>query len=253
MRPLNLLVGLGAVSFAFGFPQEYTATIQKEDLTEQKYSIAVAAVGDKADTVAASEHILDGVERKLRSDAKIRTSGKRIVASRSELTNAHIWKYGREENADGVAVIQFESGTNGGKDSVYIWTSSALGPVPKKPTLVETVDKGGLREDQVSRIAAVVEQAASSGREVAVELYIRTVPARSLFTVGRSNSQSTDEKGVGLWIGTEEEGSVTVAASNEPNYEPAIQKVQLKQDPDQGIVRKEIKFNLKRRSGRKRP
>ncbi len=255
MRALLLFVGLSALSFTLSPHQreEHATAMQKEDLALRKYSIAVAAVGDRPESVAASKTILDHVESRLQSDANIHISGYRMAASRSELTNERIWKYGREKNADGVAVLQFESGTAGGKGRVYVWTSTTFGPIPDKPTLVETVDTGGLREEQVSRIAAVIYQAASHGQEVALELYIYTAPAKSLFTVGRSPSQATDEKGFGHWIGTQEEGPVVVAAFNEPNYEPATQQVQVKEDPGQSIVRENIKFNLKKRPKRKSP
>ncbi|HLM80294.1 MAG TPA: hypothetical protein VK302_06640 [Terriglobales bacterium] len=255
MRALLLFVGLSALPFTLSPQQheEHATAMQKEDLALKKYSIAVAAVGDTPDSVAASETILDHVESKLQSDAHIHLSGHRMAASRSELSNVSIWKYGREENADGVAVLQFERGTTGEKGRVYVWTATTFGPVPDKPALVETVDTGGLRVEQVSRIAAVMEQAASHGQEVALELYIYTVPAKSLFTVGRSPSQPTDEKGFGHWIGTQEEGLLVLAASNEPDYEPATQQVQVKGDPGQSIVRENIKFNLKKRPKRKSP
>jgi hypothetical protein len=256
MRAVVIFVGLGALSLSFSPQQggsEATAAAQRQELAGKKYTVAIAAVGGKPDTLAASNAVLDRVENKLYLDANVNISGQRLTASRSELANERTWKYGRETNADGVAVLQFEPGPSDGKGRVYVWTSTPFGPVPDKPTLVEVVDSGDVRPEQVSRIAVVIEQAASHGREVALELYIYAVPPRSLFTVGRSPSQPTDEKGFGHWIGTQEEGPLDLAASNEPDYVPATQQVEVKRDPDQNIVRENIRFNLKRRSKRKAP
>jgi hypothetical protein len=256
MRAALIFVGLGALSLSLSprqRGQDPTAVTQWQALAGKKYTVALAAVGSKPDTLAASNAVLDRVENKFRSDAKVNVSGQRLTATHSELANERTWKYGRETNADGVAVLQFEPGRSEGKDRVYVWTSTPFGSVPDKPTLVETVDTGNLRPEQVSRIAAVIEQAASHGQEGALELYIYTVPPKSLFTVGRSPSQSTDEKGFGHWIGTQEEGALVLAAFNEPNYEPATHQVQIKRDPNQSIVRENIKFNLKKRPKRKSP
>lgn len=253
MGAILALVGLAlAVSLGPQQLEESATTSQRQDLARKKYRVAVAAVGDNADTVAVSSAMLSHVESRLQSDASITISGQRFAKLRSELTNEGMWKYGRDTNADGVAVLKFEPSSAEEKGRVYLWTSTPSDPAPDKPTLIEMVESGSLRAEQVSRIAAVIEQAASNGLEVALELYIYTVPPRSLFTVSTSKAQSTDEKGFGSWSGTQAEGSLVLTALNEPEYEPASQQIEVQRDPSQSIMRKTIKFTLTKRPKKKK-
>jgi len=92
-----------------------------------------------------------------KSEGRVSISGEWLTGSRPEAANDRVWKYGRKANTDGAAVLQFENGPTEGKGRVYVWTSTPFGPVPDKPTLVEAVDHGTLRPEQISRIAAVIE------------------------------------------------------------------------------------------------
>jgi hypothetical protein len=171
---------------------------------------------------------------------------------RSELANERVWQYGRETRSDGVAVIEFDPGPTEGSGRVYIWTARP-DFVVEKPTLIETVNDQMLRPDQTARMAAVIVQAASHGVEVALELFVYTVPPKSLFTVGKSPTQPTDDKGFGHWIGTQEEGTLLVIAFDEPGYEPERQELTVKSNPDAGLVRETVKFALKKRPKGKAP
>lgn len=255
MRALLIFVGFCALSVTAN-PQQLgkdAGAAQKEDLASKRYTVAVGAVGAKPGSLAMSNAILGQVEDKFKSEGRVSISGEWLTGSRQEAANERVWRYGREANTDGAAVILFERGPTEEKGSVYVWTATPFGPVPDKPTLVEAVDHGNLRPEQISRIAAVIEQASSHGREVALELFIYTTPPKSHFTVGNSPSQLTDEKGFGDWVGTKEEGLLALSAFNEPDYQPAAQQIDVKGDPNQGIVREEVRFNLRKRPKRKNP
>ncbi|MFI5095525.1 MAG: hypothetical protein ACHQIK_18995 [Candidatus Acidiferrales bacterium] len=255
MRAFMIFVGCCALSVTSN-PQQLgrdAVAANKKDLAGKRYTVAVGTVAAEPGALAVSNAMLGHVEDKFNSDGRVSISGERITKSRPEAANESVWKYGRKTNTDGAAVLQFEYGPTEGKGRVYVWTATPFGPTPDKPTLVEAVDHGNLRPEQISRIAAVIEQASSHGHEVALELFIYTTPPRSHFTVGNSPSQLTDEKGFGNWIGTKEEGPLALSAFNEPDYQPATQQIKVKPDPNQGIVRQDIKFDLKKRPKRKSP
>jgi hypothetical protein len=255
MRALLIFVSFCALSVTSNTqqPGKNATAAQKEDLAVEKYTVAAGTVGVEPGGLAMSNAILGQVEDKFKSEGRVSISGEWLTGSSQEAANEHVWKYGREANTDGAVVLRFERGPTEEKGHVYVWTATPFGPIPDKPTLVEAVDHGSLRPQQISRIAAVIEQASSHGREVALELFIYTTPPKSHFTVGSSPSQLTDEKGFGSWIGTKEEGLLALGAFNEPNYQPATQQIEVKLDPNQGIVREDVRFNLRKRPKRKSP
>ena len=218
---------------------------------QQGYTVALAAVASDKEHVGASTELLGKVETVLNNDRSVRILGQPMTGVRSDISNERVWQYGNELGANGAVVLQYKS-TEPHSGTVLLWTSQADYP-SGKPSLTETIGPLGVQPEQVSRIAALVKQTASHGEEIAVELHIVTKPPRTSITVGDSQSELTDDHGEYRWIGTQSTGVIPVRAFNEPDYVPAAQNVQVRQNPDGGLYRENLLFKLKHRARQKTP
>lgn len=192
---------------------------------EPTWTVVTAAVGSSQETVRASNDFLNRVQTELDKSGKVHIAGQRLSGFRPQTTNENVLDYGAELKADGVAVVEFVPTENEARGNLYLWTAKPSGKKTEFTKFVEAVNLKRPEALQVSRVAAIIEQTVSEGREVAVEIHIYTRPPRSYFKIGGSIPGITDEpgrtadEGQKMWIGTQPAGPTTIEVYKPTAYE----------------------------------
>ncbi len=221
-----------------------------------EWSVTIAAVGSRPQTIEATNGVLGKVQKELESAGNVTITGERFSGLRSEISNKQVFDSATRQGADGVAVLQFEPAESETKGYLYLWTASPhKQPVGQYTVFVETVDLGDTQSTHTStlRLAAFIRQAASEGKEVAIELHMMTKPPEAFFRVANSASEQTDKQGRRLWVGNRPEGITTVRVYKEPEWEETTRDIQVKKPADGQLAFYSLSVELKRKKGGKTP
>lgn len=214
--------------------------------------MTLAAVASEPHEVRTSQELLTKVEDELEAGGNVQIVGNGLTGLRQELTNEQVWRYGKELGVQSSVVLQYRPNKQQSA-SLLVWASETERGPARKPILIESFGDSGIQPLQLARVAAVIEQVASRARVVAVELHIRTKPARTYFRVGSSDPELTDDKGRYVWVGTLPRGPVTVQAYNDPEYEPTAKTIEVEPTEDGSLFRDLLPFELRRKSNKKTP